>query len=174
MKKRVFSLLSILLMITLFASPVSAGRGIGLSGVTFSLGSLIANGTLVRLGPTDVTVALDAEGIPAIICTNNGQNDVPGRSAPKVFASGTQFVDGDSVTKNGKAPFSTETTDPETLPWDVAGCPNSNWTARIDNILWTGATITVKDSSNNVLLGPVQYVCFPKLQTETSVTCKPK
>src|SRR5215211_2969819 len=136
MKKKLLSLLSALLMITLFVSPVSAGRGIGLSSVTFSLGSLIANGTLVRLGPTDVTVVLDAGGIPSITCTNNGPNDVPGQSSPKIFARGSQFIDGDSVSKNGKAPFNTETNDPETLPWDVAGCPNANWTARIDKILW--------------------------------------
>lgn len=173
MKKKLLSLLSVLLITTLFVSPVSAGRGIGLSGVSFSLGSLIANGTLVRLGPTDVTVVLDAIGIPAITCTNNGQNDVPGQSYPKIFASGSQFIDGDSVSKNGKAPFTTETVDPETLPWDVAGCPSANWTGRIDRILWTDATITVKDNLENVLLVQL-YTCDPALQTETSVSCTPK
>ena len=173
MKKKLLSLLSVLLMTTLFVSPVSAGRGIGLSSVTFSLGSLIANGTLVRLGPTDVTVVLDAIGIPAITCTNNGENDVPGQSYPRILASGSQFIDGDSVSKNGKAPFSTETVDPETLPWDVAGCPSANWTGRIDRILWTDATITVKDSLENVLLVQL-YTCHPALQTETSVSCTPK
>lgn len=173
MKKKLFSLLSVLLVINLFVSPVSAGRGIGLSGVSFSLGSLIAKGTLVRLGPTDVTVVLDASGIPVIMCTNGGGNDVPGQSSPKISASGSDFIDGDEVTKNGKAPFNTETDDPKTLPWDVAGCPNANWTARIDKIRWTDAIISVKDSAGHDLIKQA-YTCNPLLQTETSVSCTPK
>jgi hypothetical protein len=169
MKTRILSILSVFLMASLIVSPVSARPGIGLS-VEFRLGSLIASGTLSRLGPTDVTVLLDATGIAAIICTNNGQNDVPGQSSPKVSASGSQFIDDADITKNGKAPFETETEDPETLPWDEAGCPNSNWTGRIDRILWTGAVITVKDSLG-MELARRNYVCYPDLQTETEVTC---
>ena len=173
MKKRILFLFSVLLIATLLASPVAAGRGIGLSGVTFALGSLIANGTLVRLGPTDVTVILDASGIPLITCTNNGGNDVPGQSSPRITASGSQFIDGDSVSKNGKAPFTTETIDPETLPWNVAGCPSATWTAHIDKILWTDALITVTDTTGTELLSQ-QYTCNPLLQTDTSVSCTPR
>jgi hypothetical protein len=84
MKKNILSFLSALLIATFLTSPVSAGPGIRLSGVQFSLGSLIASGFASGLGNTDVTVVLDASGIPAITCTNNGGNDVPGQSSPKV------------------------------------------------------------------------------------------
>jgi len=172
MKKKLFSILTVLVVASVLVSPVSARPGIGLSA-TFSLGSLIASGTLSRLGPTDVTVVLDATGIPVITCTNKGGNSAPGQSSPKISASGSQFLDGDDISKNGKAPFETETDDPETIPWDVAGCPNSSWTAHIDLILWTDAVITVKDVLENVLISQ-QYTCDPALQTATSVSCKPK
>jgi len=172
MKRKIFSLLTVLLVASVLVSPVSARPGIGFSA-TFSLGSLIASGTLSRLGPTDVTVELDADGIPVITCTNNGGNTAPGQGYPKITARGSQFLDGDDITKNGKTPYRTETVDPETLPWDVAGCPSSNWTAHVDNILWTDAIITVTDTFENVLISR-EYTCNPALQTATSVTCTPK
>jgi hypothetical protein len=172
MKRKILSILSVFIMASLFVSPVSARPGIGLS-VNFSLGSLVASGTLSRLGPTDVIVLLDAEGIAQTTCTNNGQNDVPGQSSPKVSASGSQFIDDADITKNGKAPFTTETDDPQTVPWDVADCPNPGWTGRITKILWTGAVITVKDTLGTELLKK-EFTCYPDLQTETSVTCTPK
>jgi len=60
MKKKILSILSVLLVATLLTSPVSAGGAVKLSGVQFKLGSLIANGTLTGLGNTDVSVVLDA------------------------------------------------------------------------------------------------------------------
>lgn len=172
MKKKIYFLLSLLLMFAVIATPVSAGGAVKLSRVSFSLGSLIANGTLTGLGRDDVSVVIDAIGIPAITCTNFGGNEVPGQSYPKVSASGNQLLAGDSpVRKNGKSPFGVETVDPEFLPWDVAGCPNSNWTGHIDFIFWTDASISVYDTSTEALLLRQDYACTTTL---TSVTCMPK
>jgi hypothetical protein len=173
MKIKVFSLLLATLLVMLMVSPVSAGPGIGLSGVKFSLGSLIADGILSRLGSTDVTVVLVASGIPAITCSNHGGNAVPGQSSPKISATGEQALLGDSpVRKNGKSPFAVETTDPVSLPWNAAGCPNANWSAHIDFIYWTNATISVYDSATNTLQVKQNYTCtttrFP-----ASVNCTP-
>src|SRR5919112_1444234 len=138
MKKKIYSLLSVFVVVMAMVAPVSAGGAVKLSSVSFRLGSLIADGTLTGLGSTDVSVIIEASGIPAITCINQGRNLVPGQSYPKVFASGTQVLDGDSpVRKNGKSPFGVETVDPETIPWDEAGCPNANWTGHIDFIFWT-------------------------------------
>jgi hypothetical protein len=172
MKKKLYSLLSVLLTIIVMATPVSAGGAVKLSNVSFRLGSLIANGTLTGLGNSDVSVVIDASGIPAITCTNYGGNQVPGQSYPKVSASGNQLLDGDSpVRKNGKSPFGVETVDPQTLPWDVAGCPNSNWTGQIDFIFWTDATISIYDATTQALLLKRDYACTTTL---TSVSCTPK
>ena len=172
MKKKLYSLLSVFLIVMVMAAPVSAGGAVKLSGVSFRLGSLIADGILTGLGKTDVSVVIDASGIPAITCINFGGNQVPGQSYPKVAASGIQFLDGDSpVRKNGKSPFGVETVDPESIPWDEAGCPNANWTGYIDFIFWEDATISVYDASTQALLLQREYDCTT---TWTSVSCKPK
>jgi hypothetical protein len=172
MKKKFLPLLSVLMIVILMATPVSAGGAVKLSGMSFSLGSLIANGTLSGLGNTDVSVVIDASGPAAITCSNYGENAVPGQSAPKLSAIGSQFLDGDSaVRKNGKSPFGVETEDPEFLSWDVAGCPNANWTGHVDFIFWTDATISIYDANTQALLLQKDYACTT---TRTSVSCTPK
>ena len=174
MNKRLFSVLAVLLIATMVISPVSAGAAVKLSGVQFSLGSLIASGYASGLGNTDVTVVLDGSGIPVITCTNYGGNDVPGQSYPKVTATGTQNLDGDDpLRKNGRSPFLTETDDPETIAWDKAGCPNSNWTGRIDFIFWTDAKISVYSTSTGALLTSKAYTC-ETTRYPASVTCTEK
>jgi len=171
MKKKILSILTVLLLTTMLVSPASARGNIKLSGVKFSLGSLIANGFASGLGSTDVTVVLDAGGHADIVCTNNGGNDVPGQSSPKVSGIGFDTLPGnDPLRKNGKSPFGVETDDPTIVAWNVGGCPNSNWTARIDFIYWDHATISVFDTATNVLLKKQNYNCtttrFP-----ASVSC---
>lgn len=172
MKRKLYSLVSVFLVLMVMVTPVSAGGAVKLSRVAFSLGSLIANGTLTGLGNTDVSVVIDASGIPAITCINFGGNRVPGQSYPKVSASGNQILDGDSpVRKNGRSPFGVETVDPETIPWDEAGCPNANWSGHIDFIFWTDASISVFNASTQALLLKKEYSCTTTL---TSVSCTPK
>ena len=171
MKKKFLSFLSIFLIAAFLTSPAAAGPGIKLSGVTFSLGSLIASGYASGLGKADVTVVLDASGIPAVTCVNQGGNESPGQNPRRVSAVGEQTLLGnDPLRKNGRAPFLTETDDPETLPGNLAGCANSNWTGRIDFIFWTDAVISVYDTATGVLQTEQKYTCtttrFP-----ASVTC---
>jgi hypothetical protein len=175
MRKKLLSLLSVLLIATLFVSPVSAGRGIGFSSVTFSLGSLIADGFVTGLGKTDVTVVLDATGERAeVSCINNGGTIVPGQSSPKLSAVGIDNLAGnDANRKNGKAPFNTETSD--FLPWNLAGCPNSNWVGHIDFVYWTAATLTVHAGFNNpdgAILETQKYSCVTTRNPD-SVSCTP-
>lgn len=171
MKKRLYTLLTALLITVLTTTPVFARGAIKLTSISFSLGSLIATGYAGGLGNTDVTIALDASGTPVITCTNYGGNNVPGQSYPKISATGQQTLLGnDPLRKNGKAAFFTETDDPETIPWNVAGCPNSNWTAHVDFILWTNATISVYDTASNALLTKQNYTCVTT-QTPASVSC---
>ena len=173
MKNKISSVLIATLLVILMVSPASAGPGIGLSGVKFSLGSLIADGVLSKLGNTDVNVVLDAGGIPAITCTNHGGNAVPGQSYPKVNASGQESLLGNSsVRKNGKSPFNVETVDPVSLPWDAAGCPNANWSAHIDFIYWTNATISIYDIATNTLQVQQSYVCTTT-RSPANVSCTP-
>jgi hypothetical protein len=175
MKKKILSFLSILLIAVLGTSPVSAGPGIRLSGVQFSLGSLIATGYVSGIGNTNVTIVLDASGNADTICTNPGSNDVRGQSSPKVAAAGKQDVSGNQAkTKNGKVLFDrVETVDPIIVAWDVAGCPNAGWTAYVVQIHWTDALISVQDTATDQVLTSQSYTCDPALQTETTVSCVP-
>lgn len=173
MKNKLSMMLIVLLITALTSSTVFAGGAVKLSGVSFNLGSLIATGYASGLGNTDVTIVLDASGIPAVTCTNYGGNDVPGQSYPKVSASGQQTLLGnDPLRKNGRSSFFTETDDPETIPWDAAGCPNPNWTAHIDFIFWTNATISVYDTASGVLLQTRNYTCTTT-RYPASVSCTP-
>ena len=159
MKKRIFSLLCFLLVVTLSSSPVSAGPSIKFSGgansVEWTLGSLDAKGALI-VGNTNVKVVLDASGIPAVTCTNQGSNPAPGQNPPSLAATGAQFLQ--ERTKNGKSPFDVKASPPETLPGSQGGCPNDNWTAHIDFVFWDEATITVF-SLDGVELLKQPYTC---------------
>jgi hypothetical protein len=170
MRRKISSVLIALLAAILITSTVFAGA-IRLSGVTFKLGSLIAEGTLTGLGKQDVVVQLDASGFPVVTCTNQGGNQAPGQNPPKVSASGQQLLFGFDLTrKNGKSPFGVETNDPPVLSAIEYGCPNNNWTAQIDFIYWTNATIKVLDLETQELLASQDYTCTTTL---TSVTCTP-
>jgi hypothetical protein len=173
MKKKILSFLSILLIAVIGTSPVSAGPGIRLSGVQFSLGSLIASGYASGLGRTDVIVVLDASGIPVVTCVNQGGTEAPGQNPVRISAIGEQTLLGsDPLRKNGRSPFLTETDDPQTLPGDLAGCPNSSWTGRIDFIAWTDATLSVFDITTGVLQTSQAYTCTTT-RLPASVTCTP-
>lgn len=140
-----------ILAAVVITSTVFAGA-IKLSRISFSLGSLIADGVATGLGKADaLELELQASGHASVICTNHGENDVPGQSSPHVDGSGKEALPGDSgFSKNGKSDFSvTADSEVETNPyisWEEGGCPNPNWTARIDFVYWEDATIMVKDT----------------------------
>ena len=181
MKRKIISITTALIAAILLTSTVFAGQ-IKFSKVSFDLGSLIAKGDLTGLGNQDVKVELTAAGIPAITCTNYGGNQVPGQSYPKVSASGSQTLsndDKDRYSKNGKTPFNVETDNNlQTLTWDEAGCPNSNWSASIDFVFWTEAKINVYElldintGETGALLASQDYTCVTT-RYPASVTCTP-
>ncbi len=172
MNKRLFSVLAVLLIATMVISPVSAGAAIKLSkSVDWTLGSLIASGSVFGLGNTDVTVQLDATGIPEVTCTNQGGNQAPGQNPPPVSASGTEFLVHESYTKNGSSPFRVETSEPQPdLTAKQMGCANNNWTAEIVFVYWTNATISVFDTATHALLTSQNYKCTTT-RYPASVSC---
>jgi len=178
MKKNFLTLLSVLLVATILTSSVSAGGNVKLSSVRFSLGSLISKGFASGLGSTDWVLKLDGSGHASVICTNYGSNDVPGQSSPHVDGKGTQALPGDSqLRKNGKSPFSvTAKPDEEinpSLSWDAGGCPNPNWTARIDFVYWDFATIGVYYPSDTSFSNPVAIYKYQCVTTRTGPNSTP-
>jgi hypothetical protein len=161
MKKNIFSLLSVLLVVTLLASPASAGGNIKLSG--FRLGSLIADGSAFGLGNNDWLIQLEAIGHASVVCTNPGRNPVPGQSSPHVEDTGVQEIPKESLTKNGRALFSVTTTPEEELnpfiTWQEGGCPNSKWTAKIDFVFWDGAIVSLIDPATEEIVAELKFTC---------------
>jgi hypothetical protein len=173
MKKKILSLLlTVLLVSALMTSTASAGGNVGLRNVQFSLGSLDLAGTLTGLGGyTDgVIVELVASGTPVVTCTTRGGNDSPGQNPSQVLARGVQLIT--KILKNGTAPV--EVSAEPTLTATEGGCPNNNWTANIDFVFWTNATITVTDPSTDpdTVLLQQNYTCVTTRDPD-SVSCTP-
>ena len=168
---KIFPLLSLLLIVVLLSTPVSAGGAVKLSG-SFSLGSLVFDGDATGLGgyKEGVTVILEGTGDPVVTCTNHGGNQAPGQNPPKVTASGVQFIGPVDIDKKGKAAVDVQTVDP-VLTGTQGGCPNDNWNAIIDFVYWTEATIYVYDSASSALLLQQNYTCVTT-RNPNSVTCK--
>ena len=171
MKKKILSMLTVFVLTTMMTSTVSAGGNVKLSGVQFRLSSLVADGFASGLGNTDVTVRLDASGIPVVTCTNQGGNQAPGQNPPKISASGAQFLIHENYIKNGRSPFEVETEEPQPgLTAKQMGCPNNTWTATIDFVFWTDATISVHNTATNALLVRQNYSCITTRNPD-SVSC---
>jgi hypothetical protein len=183
-----------LVVMALTATVVWAGKVHFVGSVTFSPGSLIASGKLGGLDQQDVTVILQASGVPTVICRNDDGDEVFAPNPPVVTATGSQFLDHDNYVKH-KSPFHVETNDPTLTPAE-AGCPaggdddddrhassiarhgggdddddDDDWTAEIVAVKWDQAVITVQDTNTDDQLLNKSFKCKT---TETKVRCKPK
>jgi hypothetical protein len=124
------------------------------------IGSFIAIGYVTGVGSEDLNLTVNAKGIPVTTCTNQGGNQAPGQNPPKLSASDTVFLSGDDpLRKNGRSPFETEAEEPLVLPGKQGGCPNNNWTATVDFVFWTEATLILTDPTNGKVLAKETYQC---------------
>jgi hypothetical protein len=171
MKKKIFSLwLTVLLLSALITSTASAGGNVGFRNATFSLGnSLDVSGLLTGAGGYDagVKVELTATGIPDVTCVSpGGKDNPPGQNPSQVTATGVQIIT--EVFRSG-TPVQVEAE--PTLTGTQGGCSNDNWTARIDFVSWTHATIVVTDLANpGTELLHQEYNCLTTRNPD-NVTC---
>ena len=174
MKKKFLSIIYAFLAALLITTSAGAGGAIKLSSATFSLGSLIAKGTLIGLGRAGTyLVVLKSSGPADISCINNGTNAVPGQSSPKISAIGQQLLSGNNgLLKNGKSDFDVETAPPAPVVWSDAGCPNSNWVGQVDFVYWNEATIIVIDTATTETLLEKHFTCTTTRFPPT-VSCTP-
>ena len=170
MSKKVFSLfLTIFLMSALLTSTASAGGNVGFKSVSFMLGSLDVSGILTGLGGYSDGVQFDliASGDPVVTCVSPGGKDAPpGQNPSQVTATATQFIT--QILKNGSAKVSAAAE--PSLTGIQGGCANNNWTAQIDFVFWTHATVVVTDLASGGELLHQEYSCVTT-RYPASVTC---
>jgi len=112
--------------------------------------TLSACGALAGLGNGDVTITLVADGDIFTICTNPGGNEAPGQNPAEAVVLGDVSIPSNQI-KNGSLSFCVTTVAPATPTPAEAGCPNNNWTVRIADVNFSGATLLVEQGGNVVL-----------------------
>jgi hypothetical protein len=112
--------------------------------------TLTTTGALAGLGNEDVVITLRATASPTATCTNKGGNQAPGQNPATVDVTGSQSLPASEI-KNGNVAFSVTTTPPSQPTAEEAGCPNGNWTARITDLDFISATITVTQGGQVVI-----------------------
>lgn len=182
MTRKLFLALVLLCCIAL-GTVTAYSDGFFIGGVSFSAGSLIAQGDFVRYGNEDLLVTLIGSGTVKAMCENGGGNQSPGRNSITVSVSQTGLFSTDT---NGKAAVTVTSPDPSMASFEPspspkdAGCPNGkSWhvVGIIDRSTnWTAATLTVQSRTTGEYLFNQSYTCLTTFDSNginTGVTCSP-
>ena len=115
--------------------------------------TLTVCGALTGLGNGDLTITVAANATPTTTCSNQGGNKAPGQNPGAITVVGSLNISASAI-KNGNVSFQVTTAPPPQPTWDQAGCANSNWSAAINSLTFTGYTITVEQptGSGNIVL----------------------
>lgn len=151
--RRYMFLASAVLALALIAPAAFAANVHFVKGPTFTDNgtTLTTTGKLAGLGNEDLKITVAVTGIATkITCTNPGGNQAPGQNKPGVTASGSQTITTNEI-KNGSVNIRVTTAEPAHLTPRQAGCPNNRWTARIDDVSFSSAKITVVQGGEVVL-----------------------
>jgi hypothetical protein len=123
---------------------------IGEPTVTDNGSTLTLCATLAGLGNQDINVTLTTRGDATAECVSPGGNLAPGQNKVPVTSTVSQTIRASSI-KNGTVSFCETTRDPGIVSSRAAGCPNNNWLARVTDIEFSSATLTVVQGGRVVL-----------------------
>jgi hypothetical protein len=93
------------------------------------------------LGGTTFEITVTAPGVAAVECENPGGNVAPGQDT-EITATGTTGPQ--PTPRNGSVTFRDLTTVAPTVP-NVPTCPNPQWTARVVDVEFGPATLTLTE-----------------------------
>jgi len=167
MKRKIYTLATILLVAMLAVTPVYAG---GISG-SWGIGSIKFIGTAWGFGG-DAEISISGSGIPEIACyTHGNDNPAPGQNPARVSATNTAGLASFDHNK-GKFDVNLEAdANVENMTASQLGCPNDNWTAEVVFVYWDEATLTVVNSKGN-LVYEANFSCVTTHNPD-SIICKP-
>jgi hypothetical protein len=94
-------------------------------------------GKVVGLGGTTFQVTVSATGTASVECTSPGGEVAPGQSFTTTVTGSTDAL---TPLKNSPFPFEVRTDTPSAAP---GSCPNPMWTARVIDVAFTIATLTL-------------------------------
>ena len=115
------------------------------NGTTLTLCAALAG-----LGNQDVTITVTVIGTADATCISPGGNEAPGQNKIPYAASVSRTIRSTEV-KNGNVSFCVTTPGPRPVSARVAGCPNNNWKARINDVDFESAHIVVEQGGKVVL-----------------------
>ena len=112
--------------------------------VTFNGSTATATFNVSGLGNDPATAQLLVNGTAEYTCTNRGGNAAPGQN-PQPATGASPEVNLNSSQKNGRSSVtvSATLTAPLHIPAKTAGCPGNNWTATLNSLTVTSATLVI-------------------------------
>jgi hypothetical protein len=131
-------------LLTTFGSAAFAQSGhfVGTPVCTDEGTTAECTGKVAGLGGTTFTILVSAPGTATVECTNPAGNVAPGQT----FDTTATGQSGPFPTpRNGQARFTVETDTPSA---PAGSCPNPQWTAKVVDVEFGDATITLLEDGN--------------------------
>ena len=142
-KSRFTSLLGLLALMSMASEALAANVHFKRTPLFTDAGqSLKATISLTGLGNQDVTITLQVSGSATYELVSPGGNVAPGQNKIPVVASTSVTIPSTQI-KNGNVTVTLTTPAPVAPSAKEVGAPNNNWTARITDVSFSTATITV-------------------------------
>jgi hypothetical protein len=158
MRSYFYKLFIALVIISISALAVWAGLGFS-GGAGFGSGSVIIDASLRGVSnarPATITATITDGGPLTAVCRNNGGNIAYGQNPVTLSnISATQTVTPNSL-GNADSHFHIDVIAAGGITWQVAGCPNKNWT--VTDLL--GSINVQLVASDGTFTDTLNYACF--------------